>query len=40
MESENEPTLYVKKWGNSDFLFVCLYVDDIIDMVSCESIIS
>lgn len=34
--SENEPTLYVKKRGNGDFLVVCLYVDDIIYMGSCE----
>jgi len=35
-KSENEPTLYVKKQGNSDFLVVCLYVDDIIYMDFCE----
>jgi len=39
-KSDNEPTLYVKKRGNSDFLVVCLYVDDIIYMGSCESIVS
>ena len=37
--SENEPTLYLKKQGDSDFLVVCLYVDDMIYMGSCESIL-
>lgn len=34
--SENEPTLYVKKQGNNEFLVVCLYVDDMIYMGSSE----
>ena len=38
--SENEPTLYFKKQGKSDFLVVCLYVDDMIYMGSCESIVT
>jgi len=38
-KSDNEPTLYVKMQGNSDFLVVCLYVDDIIYMGSCESVV-
>nr|GMD05942.1 Retrovirus-related Pol polyprotein from transposon TNT 1-94 [Ipomoea batatas] len=37
--SENESTLYLKKQGN-EFLAVCLYVDDMIYMGSCESIIA
>lgn len=37
--SPNEPTLYVKKRGNSDFLVVCLYVDDMIYMDSNEAIV-
>lgn len=39
-KSGNEPTLYLKKRGNSDFLVVCLYIDDIIYIGSCESIVS
>ena len=38
--SENEPTLYLKKQGTVGFLVVCLYVDDMIYMGSCESIIA
>ncbi|KAJ9542648.1 hypothetical protein OSB04_029154 [Centaurea solstitialis] len=37
--SKNEPTLYVKKRG-TDFLVLCLYVDDMIYMGSCESIVA
>ena len=37
--SANEPTLYFKRQGESDFLVVCLYVDDIIYMGSSESLI-
>ena len=37
--SENEPTLYVKRKGDYDFLVICLYVDDMIYMGSCESLI-
>ena len=37
--SPNEPTLYVKKQGNFDFLVVCLYVDDIIYMGSNEILV-
>ena len=37
--SENEPTLYVKRQGNFDFLVICLYVDDMIYMGSYESLI-
>ena len=37
--NENEPTLYVRRQGNSDFLVMCLYVDDVIYMGSCESLI-
>lgn len=37
--SVNEPTLYFKKQGDNDFLAVCLYVDDMIYMGSCESLI-
>lgn len=36
--SKNEPTLYVKKQG-TDFLVVCLYVDDIIYLGSCDSLL-
>ena len=35
--SQNEPTLYVKRRGNSDFLIVCLYVDDIIYIEELKS---
>lgn len=38
--SENEPTLYLKKQGNNDFLVVCLYVDDMIYMGSSESLVN
>jgi len=38
--SKNEPTLYVKKRGKADFLVMCLYVDDMIYMGSCESLIA
>ena len=37
--SPNEPTLYVNKQGNFDFLVVCLYVDDIIHMGSNEVLV-
>ena len=37
--SANEPTLHFKRQGESDFLVVCLYVDDIIYMGSSESLI-
>lgn len=36
--SKNEPTLYVKKQGKTDFLLGCLYVDEY--MGSCESIVA
>ncbi|XP_020533193.1 secreted RxLR effector protein 161-like [Jatropha curcas] len=39
MKSENEPTLYVKKEGKSDFIIICLYVDDIIYTVSSNSLV-
>lgn len=39
MRSENEPTLYLKKEG-SDFLMICLYVDDIIYMGSSSALIN
>ncbi|XP_020533827.1 uncharacterized mitochondrial protein AtMg00810-like [Jatropha curcas] len=38
MRSENEPTLYVKKEGKSDFIIICLYVDDIIYTSSSNSL--
>jgi len=38
--SANEPTLYFKRQGDSDFLVVCLYVDDIIYMGSSKSLIA
>lgn len=38
--SKNEPTLYFKRDGKSNFLVVCLYVDDIIYMGSSESIVA
>ena len=38
--SKNEPTLYVKKKGDVDFLVVCLYVDDMIYMGSSKLIIA
>lgn len=38
--SKNEPTLYIKKVGTAEFLVVCLYVDDMIYMGSCESIVT
>ena len=38
--SKNEPTLYLKKQGTTDFLLVCLYVDDMIYMGSSESIVA
>lgn len=37
--SGNEPTLYLKRQG-TDFLVVCLYVDDMIYMGSCEAIVA
>lgn len=37
--SENEPTLYLKKYGTNNFMVVCLYVDDMIYMGSSESIV-
>ena len=39
MRSENEPTLYVKKKGKSDFIVICLYVDDIIYINSSNSLL-
>ncbi|XP_047270513.1 uncharacterized mitochondrial protein AtMg00810-like [Capsicum annuum] len=38
--SKNEPTFYVKKQGKTDFLMMCLYVDDMIYMGSCESLVA
>lgn len=38
--SPNEPTLYMKRQGTSDILVVCLYVDDMIYMGSCESLVA
>ena len=38
--SPNEPTLYMKKQGTSNVLVVCLYVDDMIYMGSCESLVA
>ncbi|KAK9148869.1 hypothetical protein Scep_007626 [Stephania cephalantha] len=38
--SENEPTLYVKKEGKSDFIIICLYVDDIIYTSSSSSLLN
>ena len=40
IRSENEPTLYMKRQSDGEFLVVCLYVDDMIYMGSCESIIN
>lgn len=37
--NDNEPTLYLTKQGNSDFLVVCLYVDDMIYFGSSSSLI-
>ena len=37
--SDNEPTLYLKKQGNAEFLVVCLYVDDIIYFGSLKSLV-
>ena len=37
--SQNEPTLYVKRRDNSNFVIVCLYVNDMIYMGSCESLV-
>ena len=39
MRSENEPTLYVKKEGKSDFFIICLYVDDIIYTTSSNPLL-
>lgn len=39
VRSENEPTLYVKKYENGGFLVVCIYVDDMIYMGSSESLV-
>lgn len=39
VRSENEPTLYLKKEG-TDFLMICLYVDDIIYMGSSSALIN
>ena len=38
--SENEPTLYVKRRDESEFLIVCLYVDDIIYLSSSSSMLT
>nr|GEU80705.1 retrovirus-related Pol polyprotein from transposon TNT 1-94 [Tanacetum cinerariifolium] len=40
VRSENEPTLYVKKGDNGDFLVVCIYVDDMIYMGSSQKLVS
>ena len=40
VRSENEPTLYVKKSDNGDFLVVCIYVDDMIYMGSSQKLVS
>ncbi|GJR77080.1 retrovirus-related pol polyprotein from transposon TNT 1-94 [Tanacetum coccineum] len=40
IKSENEPTLYVKKSDNGDFLVVCIYVDDMIYMGSSQKLVS
>ena len=39
VRSENEPTLYVKKSDNGDFLVVCIYVDDMIYMGSSQKLV-
>ena len=39
MRSGNEPALYVKKEGKSDFIIICLYVDDIIYTSSSNSLL-
>lgn len=37
---ENEPILYLNRQSNGELLVVCLYVDDMIYMGSCESLVS
>ena len=39
MRSENEPTFYLKKEGKSDFIIICLYIDDIIYTSSSNSLL-
>ncbi|KAJ0440609.1 putative RNA-directed DNA polymerase [Helianthus annuus] len=38
--SQSEPTLYVKKSGASDFIVVCLYVDDIVYTSSSQKLLA
>lgn len=40
IRSANEPTLYVKSGGKTNFIIVCLYVDGIIYTSSSESLIA
>lgn len=40
VRSENEPTLYMKKYEKGGFLVVCVYVDDMIYMGSSEALVA